>query len=91
MTGSLWGVSFDNSVSKLASLLRNQISYIRNIVVPRVIEFSKEADLFLQEIGTATAASELEICKVTIPDILQDQAFLTLLEPYKHKKPTTPR
>ena len=91
VTGSLWGVSFDNSVSKLASLLRNQISYIRNIVVPRVIEFSKEADLFLQEIGTATAASELEICKVTIPDILQDQAFLTLLEPYKHKKPTTPR
>lgn len=87
---ALWGTSFDHTVSELSTLLKNHISYIRNVVIPRTKEFEHDASLFLQELGASNPASELEICRSGIPEFAQDPSFLSLLDPFKFKKPAAP-
>jgi len=88
--GVIWGASFDSSVEKLTGCIKAHISYIHNTVVPRTIEFAKDSQAFMEMLGGSNAASELEICRTSIPDIVQEAGFLSLLETFKYKKTVNP-
>ncbi len=89
-TGARWGASFDDATKHLAGLIRNHISYIRNVVKPRVVEAVNEASVYVQELGGTNPASQLEISKLSIPEFASDPAFLILLDSFKNREVVRP-
>lgn len=89
-TGKLWGIPFDNYVDELVSLLNTQISYIRNTVVPRTLEFSNEAQAFIELLGRSNASKDLEIFRASLSELSTDQSFLSLMETYKFRSIVKP-
>lgn len=83
--GAAWAGSFDSLVESLSRSLNVQISYIRNTVQPRLNEFVSDAQAYMQDLGKHNPASELEIRRNCLPELVTDPAFLTILEPHKLK------
>jgi hypothetical protein len=71
-------------------VVRSHVSYFRNTVIPRVAEFAKEAELVIQEVGTSNPMSELEIYRGVAPDVVQDPAFLSMVESFRLSDPVKP-
>lgn len=86
-----WAASFDHSVETLSGFLNQQVSYIRNTVVPRVMEFAGEALQYIQDLGNKDAASELAIVRMEVPELVSDPSFLSLLERFRNRPVVKPR
>lgn len=90
VSGYLWGNIYDQYVDKISNIINGHISYIHNTVVPHVIEFTKEAQELVESYGNDNPASQLEIVRAKLPEVISDSSFLMILEPYKLKTIVTP-
>lgn len=88
--GQFWNASFDNSVDNLAKIVSTHVSYIKNVVRERVVEFTKETQAFIESLGRSDAAANLTIERGSMPELVQDQAFLGMLETYRGRNVVPP-
>lgn len=88
--GGRWCSSFDHTVESISRALNNHVTYIRNVVVPRVLEFAKDAQQHVQDLGRGDATADLTITRVNLPELVTDPAFLDVLARFKGRSVVPP-
>lgn len=89
-TPSLHDQYIDQAIEGISNAVKAHISFAKNIVKPIVIDVAEGTTAYLREFRYPQAADKFCVCVVDVPELLEDEDFVSTLEIYKNKSPIKP-
>lgn len=80
----------DNLIDLLSKSVARHIAFARNTVKPNVIDFAEKLNVEMAAYSNTNPAKDFNIIILNTPELLKDESFQSLLEPYNGKKILSP-